>query len=396
MSAPRLRIAHVSDSHLGYRALYRSDPETGRNQRSLDIERAYEAAIDDLLTRDVDLVIHAGDVFHHTRPTWQALRCFVRQMRRIETAGMPCVVIGGNHDTPRLRASGSVFSVLELALPGIHFVAGYELETVPFGKLDLTLFAVPHGALTNPNPVTVTAEPGTRNVLVTHGLVPGLLGQRAREPGEEELSGALLDAGFDYVALGHYHQWGAQGHSAWYAGSTERIGWGDEKTIPGYVVVELGEPGAAPAVEHIPLPTRLMRTLTPIAGEGREARDLADLVLERLRVLDSPASMVRVEVRETPRPTRREVEAILRRESAPLVWSLQVFTPADLLATFGQREGAAAVTDLHALFDEFVSERTGRVYDAEFAAAFRARGGRALDEAIRVAETAATAEDPAA
>jgi DNA repair exonuclease SbcCD nuclease subunit len=70
----KVRTLFISDTHLGYRALFKIDPETGRNQRSIDIERAYERVIDDILDRRVDLVIHAGDVFHHTRPAWAAIR----------------------------------------------------------------------------------------------------------------------------------------------------------------------------------------------------------------------------------------------------------------------------------------------------------------------------------
>ncbi|MBA3516681.1 MAG: metallophosphoesterase, partial [Rhizobiales bacterium] len=97
MTLRPLRLAHLADTHLGYHALHRVDPETGRNQRAVDVERAFAAAIDQILEGEVDLVIHAGDVFHHTRPSWSALQCFVRQMRRIEDAGIPCLVIGGNH-----------------------------------------------------------------------------------------------------------------------------------------------------------------------------------------------------------------------------------------------------------------------------------------------------------
>ncbi len=395
-----LRIAHLADTHLGYRALGRADPETGRNQRAVDVERAFETAIEDILERGVDLVVHAGDVFHHTRPSWAALRCFVRQMRRLEAANVPCVVIGGNHDTPRLRATGSVFGLLELALPEITFVAGYEVGELRFDALDLRLTAVPHGALTNPNPPVVWAHSGWRNVLVTHGLAPGvrLRGQVQREPGEEALNPALLDAGFDYVALGHYHVWGDQGHDAWYSGSTERIGWGDEEIKPGYVIVELDEPGTAPRVEHMDVPTRPMKTLAPIAGDGRDARELADMVLDRLRALDTPEAMTRVELRETPRPIRREAEAILRREAGELVWSLQVYSPADILDRFARGSAEATMTDLRTLFSAFVDEQTERqAYDAAFATAFRTRGHRALDEAMRAAEESGTpAEDPAA
>jgi DNA repair exonuclease SbcCD nuclease subunit len=396
-NAPRtLRIAHVTDTHLGYRALYRADPVTGRNQRALDIEHAYEAAIDDILTREVDLVLHAGDVFHHTRPSWQALRCFLRQTRRLETARIPTVVIAGNHDTPRLRISGSAFTVLDLALPDVCFVAGYQVEDVAFDDLDLTVVAVPHGALTNPDKPVAYPQRGRRSVLLTHGLVPGLIPRGPREPGEEELSGAMLDAGFDYVALGHYHPWGPQGNNAWYGGSTERIGWGDEKISPGYLIVELGAPGDPPTVEHVDLPARPMRTLTSIDGADCEARELADLVLDRVISLGEPEAMVRIELRDTPRPIRREAEAILRREAIPYVWSLQVFSPADILAGFGERPAETGVTDLRALFAEFVALRTGKEYDEAFAARFKARGDRALEDAIRAAEAAVAVEEPVA
>jgi len=401
MTSPNpLRIAHLADTHLGYRALGRADPETGRNQRSVDIERAFEVAIDAILEREVDLVVHAGDLFHQTRPTWSALRCFVRQMRRLEAWGLPCVVIGGNHDTPRLRATGSVFGLLELALPGITFAAGYGVEELPFDDLDLTVHAVPHGALTNPNPPVVVPISNRRNVMVTHGLTPGLKlrGGGHREPGEETLSPDLLDADFDYVALGHFHVGGDQGNHAWYSGATERMGFGDEEVKPGFLLVEFGAPGDPPAVEHVDLPARPMKTLHPIAGDNREARELADLVLDRLRALDQPDAMVRVELRETPRPIRRETEAILRREASEFVWSVQVYAPADILSGFERGSGDASMADLRTMFAAFVDEQTERgIYDPTFAAAFRARGGRALEDALRAAdEGASPAEDPAA
>ena len=397
MTTRPLRLAHLADTHLGYRALGRADPATGRNQRAVDIERAFEAAIDRILERDVDLVVHAGDVFHHTRPSWSSLRCFVRQMRRIEAAGLPCLVIGGNHDTPRLRTTGSVFGLLELALPGVRFVAGYNADEWRLDDLNLTVHSVPHGALTNPDPPVALPERDRRNVLVTHGLAPGVKLRGQHEPGEETLSGGLLGAGFDYVALGHYHVWGDQGHDAFYSGSTERIGWGDEPVTPGFLVVALGDPGTPPVVEHIDLPARPMKTLHPIDGDDRHARELADVVLDRLQALDIPEAMVRVELRQTPRPVRREAEAILRREAVHLVWSLQVYSPADILAGFERGPDDAPLADLRALFGAFVDEQvTQQTYDAPFAAAFRDRGDRALAEAMRLAEDQTVNEDPAA
>jgi len=137
-----------------------------------------------------------------------------------------------------------------------------------------------------------------------------------------------------------------------------------------------------------------MRTLRPIEGEDRGARELADVVLDRLGAVGDPTAMIRVELRNTPRPVRREVEALLRREAADLAWSLQVYSPADVLAGFARGGGDPALPDLRTLFAAFVAEQTTQgVYDAPFAAAFAARGDRALADALHAAEAIA-AEDP--
>ncbi|MCC6314645.1 MAG: DNA repair exonuclease [Thermomicrobiales bacterium] len=391
-----LRIAHLADTHLGYRALGRTEPGSGRNQRAVDIERAFEQVIDDILTRDVDLVLHAGDVFHHTRPSWTTLSAFVRQMRKIEAAGLPCLVIAGNHDTPRMRQSGSVFDLLALALPGIRFVAGFAIEVWEPRGLDTVVHAVPHGALVNPDPAFVVLTPGKRNAIVTHGLAYGIDFRSAHEPGEEMLPPELLDPAADYVALGHYHLGGNPAGNAWYSGSTERTGWGDEKVEPGYNLVTLAAPGETPVVEHLTIPTRPMLTLTPIGGEGREARELADLVLDRARALDDPTAMVRIELHGASRPLRREVEGLVRRDLNDAVWDLRLFTASDLLEQMRER-GSEGLPPLEELFGRFVAEqRASGAYDEAFAATFLERGRMALGQAQRSAEEAAAGEESAA
>jgi len=392
MSRP-LRIAHVSDTHLGYRAGHRLDPTTGRNQRALDIERAYEAAVTDILTREVDLVIHGGDVFHHTRPSWSSLGVFVRQTRRLEAAALPTVIIAGNHDTPRLRISGSAFSVLELALPGITFATGYEMVEIPFPALGTMVTAVPHGALTNPNPPIPEPHPNYRNLLVTHGFVPGVMSQK-REPGEEELSSLLLDAAFEYIALGHYHIHGPAGSVAAYSGSTERTGWGDREATPGYLLVTLAGDGAPPELTHVPLPARPMVRLEAISGRDRPAREIADLVLAAARAHGDPAAMLRLQLNDTSRPVRREVEMIVWRESLEIAWSLEIRPPnEEVFFPTDDRSGEAELPPLRTMFDEFVAERVEPAREASFVAAVRERGGRILDEAIAAARDAEAAED---
>lgn len=382
-----IRIAHFSDTHLGYRALTKLDPVANRNQRSVDIELAFERAIDDILRQGVDFIIHSGDVFQHTRPSWHSLREFIYQMRRLDLLNVPIIVIGGNHDTPRLRTGGSVYSVLDLALPRITFVAGYEEKLLPFDDLALSVMAVPHGALTNPDPVLPVIAPGKRNILISHGFVPGMKISQTGEPGEQEVDELLVDGDFDYVALGHYHVAGQVRGNAWYAGSTERMGYGDIDVTPGYNLVTLGAPGHPPAVEHIDLPARPMIRLKPVHGDGKEPREIADRVLDQLRKLDQPDAMTRIELKATARPERREVESILRRESPAFIWNVQAVSDQQWLAANPDEGTIEGIGDLRAMFAEFVASRKGTHYDDEFSRALLERGDRALAEAIQAAES---------
>jgi exonuclease SbcD len=393
LSLRPLRVAHLADTHLGYSAYGKAAPDSGRNQRLVDFERSFEAVVTDILTRDVDLVVHAGDVFHHTRPSWSTLTQFVRQMRRLEDAGIPAVAIAGNHDTPRLRTTGSVYGLLSLALPQVRFISGYEAEDAPFDDLGLTVHGVPHGALTNPDPPYVMAVKGRRNIVVAHGVVPGYLFAAGHESGEIDLRGNILDGDHDYVALGHVHLRGAAGINTWYSGSTERTSWGDQAAVTGYALVTLGEPQSVAQVELIDVPSRPMETLSPIDGADRSARELADMILSRSEALGLPEAMVRVELRNTPRPLFRETDAIVRRETGKAAWHIRLSAPGDLLDPLG-REAIGGLADLHpvTLFDTFVSgrEQTGD-YDAAFATTFRERGRDALERAInRLQEASAT------
>lgn len=393
-----IRIAHISDTHLGYRALFRSTSD-GRNQRAVDIERAYETVVDDVLSpdRQIDLVLHSGDVFHHSRPSYPAIRAFIQQTRRLCAAGIPVVVIAGNHDTPRLRTSGTVFDIVSLALMDCTFVTGYDLETVLVDKLAVAVTAVPHGRLTDGDTPEMATRPGAINVLTTHGLVNGLdVPGVYHEPGEQRLDDALFADAFDYIALGHIHQhYRPRASSAmWYAGSTERIGWNDHEIRPGYTLVELDR-GSSPLVTQIPIGTaRQMLQLGAISGDGKSAREVADAILHSAAIQARTTAMVRVELRDVDRSVRREVDAIVRREHAAVVWSLQVTAPAsDAISAFGLADGVSAETALASLpnlFDEFVS---GRPYSDNFRDRFRARGLRAIDEArAALNESAGAAE----
>jgi hypothetical protein len=138
-----------------------------------------------------------------------------------------------------------------------------------------------------------------------------------------------------------------------------------------------------------------MRTLKPIDGEGLPAPTVAERVLKLARDVDDPTAMTRVELRNMPRPARREVDQLIKRELNGAVWSLDTFVrgefpPPDRLNDPLDRE----ISDVRALFGEFVDARVAdNHYDERFATAFRERGMQALNGAIERVSQALAEED---
>ena len=381
-------IAHISDTHLGYRQFFRTD-DSGRNLRAIDVELAYKAIVDDVLAYGkVDLVVHSGDVFHQSRPSWSAMRCFIEQTRRLEQLGAPIIVIAGNHDTPQLRTAGTVFSVLELALPGVSFVTGYEEQVFDFESLGLHVVAVPHGRLHGPPLNNLPLASDRRNILVTHGLAPTLADLPRHEIGETVLDLAMLHPGFEAILLGHFHKRYQVNSNTWYAGSSERIGWNDAETNPGWSVVRLS-PEQPPQVTERLITTRQMITLGAYDCAGQTGRQIADGLLENARAFAQPDAMVRIELLNADRAERRAAESIIRREAAGTYLVLQPFSRQDNSALFNEEvriDESLRMKGLADLFTDFCAEQQ---WDDGFRTRFLERGQVALETAIRVAEASA-------
>lgn len=383
-----ITIAHISDTHLGFRQFFRTDA-AGRNLRALDVERAYAAMVDDLLAYgNLDLIVHTGDVFHHSRPSWSAIRCFIEQTRRLEQLGVPIIVIAGNHDTPQLRTPSTVFSVLELALPKVQFVVGYEEETVDLEDLNVHVVAVPHGRLISGPLGDIQLRNDRRNILITHGLAPSLADSPRHEIGETWLDQDLLDPGYDAILLGHFHKRYKVNSNTWYAGSSERIGWNDAETRPGWSVVHLRDGQPPEAVERL-IPARQMITLDLHDCAGQDGRQIADAVLKNAIAFAQPDAIVRVELVNAERAERRAAESILRREAAGKFLVLQTWSRQDNSVLFNDEvriDESLRMKGLRDLFADFCAEQP---YDDGFRARFREQGLSALETAIRNAEAMA-------
>lgn len=254
-----MRIIHVADTHLGYKNFSgKVDPVRNLNQRECDVYDAWHAAIDVAIERKPDLFIHAGDLFDSSRPSPRAIVEALTGFAKLRDADIPALVIAGNHSTPRFRSGGSVFEILREF--GISAIWG-EPETIRINGL--AVHCVPHEPhaeqlLADIRSLQLDAQ-AEANVLVLHAGLEGVR-QDYHEVNEIELAPEELAKGeYAYIALGHLHKFHAPQLNAIYAGSLERLDFGDVDGEKVVVEIDLAAgAGSERFVRRHPISTRPM------------------------------------------------------------------------------------------------------------------------------------------
>jgi DNA repair protein SbcD/Mre11 len=352
----KIRLLHFADLHIGMENYGRLDPKTGISGRVLDFVHRLDELIDYGLAHDVDLVVFSGDAFKTRDPNPTYQRAFARRVKRLTDAGVPLVLLVGNHDIPAMVKKANSLDIFHiLAVPNVivgrqdevHRIetkrGPLQVVTVPYpvrsrlldhpeyrglsmAELDQTLRQVVTeliGALRD------QLDPDLPAVLVGHFSVAGAVwgSERSVMLGRDVVvpKSALADPAFDYVALGHIHK--HQNLSAGevgvppvvYAGSLERIDFGEEGQTKGFCWVELAR--GATEWQFVPVKARPFRT---IRADVRQAEDPTQTVLDAVAGHDIADAVVRLIVQTTP-----EAEARLRDKEIQ-----KALAPANYLAAF--------------------------------------------------------------
>src|SRR5204862_7951706 len=82
-----------------------------------------------------------GDGFDPPRPTYRTFAHVLAGLQRLVDAGIPGVAISGNHDTPRVRGTGSPYDALERVFPSVTFA--WRMEAVAVDLAGVRVHAVP-------------------------------------------------------------------------------------------------------------------------------------------------------------------------------------------------------------------------------------------------------------
>lgn len=286
-------VLHLSDIHMGSGFSHgRINPETGMNTRLEDFMATLSRCIDRAIAEPADLVLFGGDAFPDATPPPLVQQAFAGQFRRLADAGIPTVLLVGNHDQYAQGQGGASLCIYRtLGVPGV--IVGDRLET--------------HRLDTSSGPVQVVTLPWlTPSVLLTRPEMAGLsmaevsqqLLDRLRVALEGEirrldpdlptilLAHLMTDTAtfgaerflavgrgfnvpmpmlardcFDYVALGHVHrhQVLCESPPVVYPGSIERVDFSEADEEKGYMWANVKK--GHTQIEFCPLPVRPFVTI---------------------------------------------------------------------------------------------------------------------------------------
>lgn len=297
-----MKIIHMADSHLGFSAYNKVDL-WGRNLVEEKFYEGFTQAIDKII-KDIrpDAIIHAGDVFHHVRPKIRTLYIFKRELEKLSKAGVPTIIISGNHDAPKASSTASPFTLFE-GLRDIHIVHNNEYQGIKIG--DYVFHCIPfclnnEAYLEQFNKI----EPSGSDVLVMHGLIESLRAKRLRTVGEHELSDSFLKSYFSYIALGHYHNQAQVARNAWYSGSIEYFNFGEASDRKGILQVDLD----TNKVEQIDLRPKYMIDRPPIDCSGLSSMDLAEKLLILCDKEEIKDKIIRINLKNVSRPAFKSID----------------------------------------------------------------------------------------
>ncbi|MFS8793873.1 metallophosphoesterase family protein [Synechococcus sp. R55.8] len=288
-----VRLLHLSDIHLGSGLAYgHINPATGLNTRLEDFVASLRLCIDHALNQAVDLVLFGGDAFPDATPPPLHQELFAQQFRRLADAGIPTVLLVGNHDQYGQGQGGNSLAIYR-ALGVSGFIVGDRLEThrletrggpvqvTTLPWLSRSALLAQQESLALEGEILAhqllqrlrlalegeirTLQPGIPAILLAHVMV-----ETARYGAERHLSvgrgftvplSLLARPAYQYVALGHVHrhQVLCRDPLMLYPGSIERVDFGEEKEEKGCVLVEVTPTGAS--YEFLPLPTRTFHTI---------------------------------------------------------------------------------------------------------------------------------------
>ncbi|MFH1831686.1 MAG: exonuclease subunit SbcD [bacterium] len=291
-----ITIYHTADLHFGIENYGKIDQKTGIHSRLLDFKESLDECINQAIKEQIDLFLLCGDAYKSAYPTPTQQKLLIQSLLKLHKAGIPVVIIIGNHDHPLSFGKANALDILDY----------FPLDTFyVFSKPDSITITTKNG------PIQIVGVPWpTRSTLITHDQhhfkdhkdIANYLSEKVGQliqafadklnpnlpailaghltvssgvfSGSEKtaifgtdpvfLPSQLALSPFDYVALGHLHRYQNLNTNGTipliYSGSLERIDFGERKEEKGYCKIQISTDKTEKTCTHefVPVKTRPM------------------------------------------------------------------------------------------------------------------------------------------
>jgi len=306
-----MRVAHISDVHLGYRAYSRTN-EQGINQREADVMRAFRTALRGVLQAEPDLIVITGDLFHAVRPPNSSLITAYKYLMELQSQrrGAPLVIIAGNHETPRIAESGCILALLA-HIPGVQVVYD-QITQLELPALDACLLCIPSRGVGDIAQRILEPNPKFRwNLLLLHGLLEGLTPLALERPIDKQ---RIVRDEWDYIALGDWHLYTQVAPNALYAGATEFTStniWEEAGSPKGWILYDT----ETRTHTFQKISTRAVHDLAPIDAADMTAAELNNAIESRANAVENfEGAIVRQRIYNLLPELRSQIDGELLRE----------------------------------------------------------------------------------
>jgi len=271
-----MRILHAADLHidspLGGLSAYEGAPVDEIRGAT---RRATENLVDTAIAREVDAVVVAGDVFDGDWRDYSTGLFWIGQLARLNDAGIPVVLITGNHDAASVVSQSLTLppntALLSNAHPEVFVVDDLELAVV--GQGYATRIVTDDLAAGYP-----AADPGLFTIGLLHTSLDGRPGHDAYAPTTVEV---LRSKGYQYWGLGHVHQREVIATDPWIVYPGNLQGRHARETGPKGATLVTVDAGEVVEVEAIPLDVVRFTTCEVDASALRDRDDVVGTVAER-------------------------------------------------------------------------------------------------------------------
>jgi hypothetical protein len=347
------RLVALGDAHLGRTHLAHLRDDDGRNLREEDFLRSFDWAIGKTLELEPDGFVWLGDIFDHARPSYRVFTRVAIGLKRLQDAGLRGVAISGNHDTPRLRGTGSPYAALEEFFSNVTFA--WAMEAVAADLAGVRVHAVPQTLSVDDFRAELKRAAGdlladATSLLIAHVALTSLPAREWRDINELEVEESAFDRRFDHVLLGHYHVHQKASKRTWYAGSTDSFSFADRPKGAGPKGLVVLDPGTG-KVDHHTNPGERTLVTYAVDAAGMSPSELLDAANRATEGCPAGA-IARVFLDEVDASAFRQVRQEDWLEAVPGAIHVQAepdYTPGALPVQGGPRIGR-----LEAEWDAFV------------------------------------------